>query len=63
MEEGLILADTIEDGIELMKVKYSKIDKAVISSENTAGIEFLKQNGFVEIQTKGTRMILGKDVD
>jgi N-acetylglutamate synthase-like GNAT family acetyltransferase len=63
LEEGLILADTIEAGIELMKVKYSKIDKAVIPSENTAGIEFLKQNGFVEIRTKGTRMILGKDID
>ena len=38
------------------------MDKAVIPAENKAGIEFLKQNGFVESQTKGTRMILGNEV-
>lgn len=63
MKEGLIFADTDEAGIELMKTKYAKADKAVLPSENISGIEFLKQNGFVEAETKGTRMILGKEVD
>ena len=60
--EGLIIADTITAGIELMKVKYSVIDKAVIPSENYAGISFLEQNGFVKIPTKGTRMVYGEDL-
>jgi hypothetical protein len=60
--EGPIYAQTIEAGIELMKVKYSSIDKAVLPSENHFGIEFLRQRGFVESDTKGKRMILGKDI-
>ncbi len=61
--EGLIIADNAEAGIELMKVKYSKINEAVIPLENTAGIEFLQQSGFTETKTKATRMILGKDIN
>ena len=60
--EGLILASTTEAGIELMKVKYSSVDKAVLPGENLAGINFLKQNGFALTETKGTRMILGQDI-
>ena len=59
--EGLIFADNPEAGIELMKLKYSKADKAVLPSENIAGIEFLERNGFVRADTKGKRMILGSD--
>ncbi len=61
--EGLIVAESEEAGIELMKLKLSKTDKAVIPSENKTAAEFLLQNGFVESQTKGVRMILGQDVD
>jgi hypothetical protein len=46
-----------------MKYKYSKIDKAVFPSDNKAGINFLRQNGFIDTMTKGTRMIYGKDID
>ncbi|HEY4788720.1 MAG TPA: GNAT family N-acetyltransferase [Bacteroidales bacterium] len=63
LKEGLIFADTINAGIELMKLKYSKIDKAVLPSDNKAGINFLLQNGFLKLDRVGTRMVLGKDVD
>jgi GNAT superfamily N-acetyltransferase len=63
LREGLIVADSEEAGLELMKVKYSKVDKAVLPSDNITGIEFLKRNGFAEADTKGTRMILGSDID
>jgi N-acetylglutamate synthase-like GNAT family acetyltransferase len=63
LREGLINADIKEAGLELMKVKYSKVDKAVLPSDNITGIEFLKRNGFVDADTKGTRMILGRNID
>lgn len=62
LKEGLIIADTTVAGLELMKVKYSDIHKAVLPSDNTEGINFLKQNGFVKIERVGTRMVLGKDI-
>ena len=46
-----------------MNLKYARSDKAVIPSLNIAGIEFLKQNGFIEDSVKGTRMVLGKELD
>ena len=61
--EGLILADNSDAGLELMKLKYSKADKAVLPVQNYVGTEFLKQNGFTLSDTKGTRMILGKEID
>lgn len=63
LREGLIYAQTHEAGLELMRYKYSKIDKAVLPAENCIGVEFLKMNGFSEIPTKGTKMIMGKDVE
>jgi GNAT superfamily N-acetyltransferase len=62
LKDGLIYAENTNAGIELMKIKYEKIDKAVIPSENIPGIEFLKQNGFVYTGKRGTRMIHGKDI-
>lgn len=59
LKEGLIFADTNEAGLELMKLKYSTVDKAVIPIENVRGLEFLKQKGFIET-SKGTRMLFGK---
>ena len=61
LKEGLIFADTNEAGLELMKLKYSTVDKAVIPIENVIGLEFLKQQGFIET-SKGTRMVFGKDL-
>ena len=59
--EGLIIADDREAGLELMKMKYATVDKAVLPAENTAGIAFLKENGFMETST-GKRMMLGQDI-
>lgn len=61
--EGLILASTTDAGLELMKIKYSKVNKAVLPGENHIGTNFLKQNGFTPSDTKGTRMILGQEID
>jgi len=61
LKQGPIFADTEEAGVALMEVKYAKVDNAVLPSENTTGIQFLQQNGFVKTARKGTRMILGKD--
>jgi len=60
--EGLIFADNSMVGLELMKLKYSNSDHAVIPFENSVGIDFLKQNGFVHTSKTGKRMILGKDI-
>ncbi len=60
--DGPIIAETNEAGIELMKIKYASIDKAVIPAENEKGIMFLKENGFKETTTI-KRMILGQDID
>jgi N-acetylglutamate synthase-like GNAT family acetyltransferase len=62
LKEGLIFADTNEAGLELMKLKYSKTDKAALPVNNIEGLEFLKQNGFVET-TQWTRMVFGKDLN
>lgn len=61
--EGVIYADSPKAGLELMKLKYSTVDKAVIPAENKIGVEFLKQNGFVITKSIGKRMILGKDIE
>ena len=60
--EGLIFADNPLVGIELMKMKYSTVNKAVLPEENIIGIGFLKSIGFIESESMGKRMILGKDV-
>lgn len=58
--EGPIIAETKEAGIDLMKIKYDHVDKAVLPAENAIAIDFLKENGFAET-SKGLRMILGND--
>ncbi|KXX67058.1 GNAT family N-acetyltransferase [Flammeovirga sp. SJP92] len=60
--EGLIIATTPEAGIELMKLKYSTVDKAVIPEENKIGLEFLLKNSFQLSPSKGQRMLLGNEV-
>lgn len=61
--DGMIFAENEIAGIELMKLKYSTIDKAVLPAENIAGVEFLKQNGFGEPKLEGKRMILGEAIE
>ncbi len=61
--EGPIFAENSDIGIELMKIKYSKVDAAVIPSENEHGINFLIQNGFIKTDSICKRMVLGKDIN
>jgi hypothetical protein len=63
LKEGPIFAINEEAGLELMNFKYSKVDKAVLPSDNIVGIDFLKKNGFAEVNKKGTRMIFGKEIN
>lgn len=62
LAEGPIIANDTESGTELMRFKYSGIDKAVVPVLNQSGIKFLLQNGFAVSATKGKRMILGEDI-
>ena len=59
--EGPIISQTEEAGLDLMRLKYEGIDKAVLPLENTTGIIFLLENGFVQV-SKGARMIFGKEI-
>lgn len=61
--EGPIFALTTDAGKELMRFKYSSVDKATIPNENQIGIEFIKELGFIETNTTGKRMILGHDIE
>lgn len=63
LREGLIIADTDQAGIELLKLKLITQDKVIIPAQNTAGLTFLKQNGFVITDVRGIRMIRGKQID
>jgi GNAT superfamily N-acetyltransferase len=58
--DGLIIADNEEAGIELMRLRYSIINKGVLPIDNIEGIRFLKENGFLETK-RAKRMILGKE--
>lgn len=60
--EGSVFAITQKAGIELLKLKLTACNTVVLSSENLAGIEFIKQNGFVQSNTIGKRMLLGNDI-
>lgn len=60
--DGPIIATKENAGLELMKLKYSNIDKAVLPAPNETGINFLLQNGFTVSPTKGKRMILGDEI-
>ncbi|MBN2614902.1 MAG: GNAT family N-acetyltransferase [Bacteroidales bacterium] len=62
LREGPVIADNEEAGFALMNAKYAMADKAVLPSDNTAGIRFLKENGFAETDKKGTRMVYGDPV-
>ena len=61
LKEGLIVAETHKAGLELMTLKYSKADRAVLPSTNLVGCQFLLQHGFIKTKT-GTRMVHGKNI-
>lgn len=63
LREGLIVADTTEAGLELMKLKYSRSNQAAIPEENKTGIDYLLRNGFTATPKKVTRMIKGNDIN
>ncbi len=62
LRNGPIVADSIDAGLALMQYKYADVDKAVLPAENTAGLEFLKQHGFVESGLTSPRMVFGKNI-
>lgn len=58
--DGLIIADDVEAGIELMRLRYSILNIGILPIDNIEGIKFLKENGFLETK-RVKRMILGKE--
>ncbi len=61
--EGLIIANTMEAGIELMKLKHGlKICRAVLPGVNRTGREFLEANGF-EQYNEAPRMVFGRETN
>jgi GNAT superfamily N-acetyltransferase len=60
--EGTIIANNDEAGIELMRFKYSTVNRAVIPYENKPAIDYLTTSGFKDKGIKGKRMILGPDI-
>jgi len=60
--EGTIITANFQAGIELTKVRNTQSDKTVLPSDNEKGIDFLKENGFETLPTRGTRMVRGQPV-
>jgi GNAT superfamily N-acetyltransferase len=60
LSEGLIVADNAEAGIELMRVRCSRLNKSVLPADNKPANDFLIANGFSEYR-RAKRMILGKE--
>ena len=61
--EGPVVAGPNEAGLELLKVKHATIDKAALPADNKIAIKFLEQNGFERTSFKGTRMVLGREIE
>ena len=60
--EGPVIALTAEAGLELMKLKYANVSKAVLPAENITGLGYLRSMGFEMTPTRGTRMVMGEDI-
>ncbi len=52
LREGLIIASSDEAGFALMGEKYATVDRAILPADNTAGVEFLLNQGFARYQEK-----------
>lgn len=57
--EGLLIANTKEAGIELMKLRFTNHQNAVFPKDNIEAIQFLYQNGYKEFKT-AKKMRFGK---
>lgn len=49
-------------GLELMKLKYANVSKAVLPAEIITGLGYLRSLGFEITPTRGTRMVMGEDI-
>ncbi|MDB5283763.1 MAG: hypothetical protein JWO06_2838 [Bacteroidota bacterium] len=62
LNEGLIIAEKPEAGLELLKLRLSKIEGVILPEQNDIGIEFLRGNGYAETSRR-QRMTKGKRLD
>ena len=62
--DGAVYAKTKEAGRALLQFKlaYSAVDKITVPAENIDAINFLTDQGFIEIKAAGTRMVFGKGI-
>lgn len=60
--EGLIVANTVSSGIELMKMRFSTREIAAFPVDNLSATEFMYQDNFKEYKS-AKRMRLGKKKD
>jgi GNAT superfamily N-acetyltransferase len=60
--EGLIVASGTTAGINLMKFRNSRISNSALPVNNSAGVAFMRDNGFKEIR-RAKRMHLGKKIN
>lgn len=63
LKEGPVLAISAIAGLELLKIKCVTSERVVLPADNSVAVDFLQQNGFVVSPTKGTRMVLGNDIN
>ncbi len=56
--EGLVMAENDRAGLALLSIKLGGSVKIVLPAENTAGIAFIKDNGFAEA-SRSKRMVWG----
>lgn len=61
LQEGLILAESEQAGLDLISLRSKSINRIVVPMENTTAIDFLQQNGYQEWR-RGTRMRLGEPI-
>lgn len=60
--EGLIIANNIEAGMELLKLRISKNKQSVIPVDNLIANEYFRENKFTEMK-KVRRMIFGNGIE
>lgn len=59
LQEGLILADTVQAGLDLIGLRSKTFNRIVVPMENKVAINYLEQHGYQEWR-RGTRMRLGE---
>jgi GNAT superfamily N-acetyltransferase len=61
LQEGLILAETEQAGLDLIALRSKTVNRIVVPMENKTAIDYLLQNGYEEWR-RGTRMRLGEPI-